>query len=102
MFKQLHSMSHRLSSLATRAAAVMRVYMTHHFAYTINKEIIDIFQHDDEKTDPIYARIAERHIHIDKLSIDELNSFWPCLEWTLRHTLGEQWESVEGGMSVCH
>ena len=48
--------------------------------------------------DLIYSRIAERHIHIDKISIEELKSFWPCLEWTLQYTLGDRWAAVEAGM----
>ena len=54
-----------------------------------------IFTSDDEKAYPIYLRLGERHIHKDRLSVAELDTFWDSFEWAVRRTLGAAFSALE-------
>ena len=54
-----------------------------------------IFTAEIEDADVVLKRLAERHIHRDRLGVDELTTFWECFEWAMRRTLGAAWVTIE-------
>ena len=57
-----------------------------------------IFSSNDEEAEPVFKRLAEGHVHKFRLNLQELDQFWEGLEWSVRHSLGDTWPTVEQRM----
>ena len=61
-----------------------------------------IFNCDDEGSRDTHNRLAERHIHRDRLVPDELDSFWGSVAYGAPKFLSpELWKSVAPGRMLC-
>ena len=43
----------------------------------------------------MFKRLAEGHVHKFRLNLQELDQFWEGLAWSVRHSLGDTWFTVE-------
>ena len=84
IFNQLIRTSARLS--ITASTAVMGLDL--------------IFSNDDGGARDTYARLAERHVHRDRLKPHELEKFWDCVAFAAQTFLSPaMWETVAAAWS---
>ena len=46
-----------------------------------------VFTSDDETARHLYLRIAERHIHKDRILVTDIDSFWKCFDYAVRRVI---------------